>query len=312
MSAYSSAQRPPRAVHVEATMLQPLGPGPSNTERERYVPGVVAPLLAAADADTPLEPVVAALVRSLGFDSFMYGTSLTPRPGQEAICYVFTTLPREWVARYDQRAYIEVDPRVRYPLDNAIPMIWDQTSERGRSAATDAFLDDAMAHGIASGVVFAIHSAARGYVLVFFNSKSPHIDDVRRFEIMRNMGDLLLLGIYFHELFMKTVVERGLPPRIAGAPLSSREKQCLTLSAEGETSRQIATMLGISERTVELHFANARTKLGVANRQAAIAAAMDQGIIWRGEYIAPEPDESAASVATSLAAARQRRNRRVA
>lgn len=262
-------------------MLEILGPGRVGLHSASYLPPVLSLLIAAAERGEPLEPVVEAIVQSFGFDSFMYGTSFSPVPGQETISHVFTTLPRDWVKRYDERAYIEVDPRILFALSSSMPLVWDQASERGKNAKTDAFLEDAAAHGVASGVCVGIRSTCNGQVVVAFNSRRPAVDSVRRIEIARNLGEMCLLGIYFHELFMRTVVEKGVPPRFQRAPLSAREKRCLTLSAHGYKTWQIATMLDISERTVEFHFAQTRTKLGVVNRQEAIAKAMDEGIIRR-------------------------------
>jgi DNA-binding CsgD family transcriptional regulator len=264
-------------------MLQSLAPSGVMLEGARFLPPVLSPLIAAAERGEPLEGVVSAIVRMFGFDSFVYGASLSVRPGQEAAGYIFTTAPRDWVARYDQRAYIEVDPRVLYSFESAMPFIWDQDSERGKSTAIDAFLDDAAAHGVASGVAFAIHATPQGQVLVGFNSPLGKLSDLRRFEIARNLGEMYLFGIYFHEVFMKTVIARGLPPRFQGAPLSPQEKRCLLFSAHGYTSRYIAAALGISERTVELHFSHVRSKLDVANRQEAVAKAIAEGIIRRGQ-----------------------------
>lgn len=264
-------------------MLEAREPGRPGRESSRFLPQVLSPLVSAAERGEPLASAVGAVVRILGFDSFMYGTSLCTRPGSEQKSYVFTTLPGEWVVRYDQRAYIEVDPRILHTFDSAMPLIWDQRSERGKDAVTDLFLDDAAAHGVASGITMAIYSACEGHVAVAFNSAKPEIDELRRFEIARNIGDLFLLGIYFHEMFMKTVIERGLPPASQGVPLSPQEKRCLMYSAHGFTSRHIAAELHISERMVELHFSHARSKLGVANRQEAIAKAVTEGIIRRGE-----------------------------
>ena len=279
-------------------MLQSLAPGGVTLDGVRFLPQLLSPMIAAGERGEPLEPIVSAIVRMFGFDTFLYGASLSVRPGQEAISYVFTTTPRDWMARYDQRAYIEVDPRVLYSFESAMPYIWDQESERGKSAATNAFLDDAAAHGVASGVAFAIHAASQGHVLIAYNSAQGEITDLRRFEIARNLGDMYLLGIYFHELFMKTVIARGLPPRFQGAPLSAQEKRCLLYSAHGYTSRYIAAALGISERTVELHFSHLRSKLDVANRQEAVAKAIGEGIIRRGPLPVepgmtdPHPDSS--------------------
>ncbi|HXW65734.1 MAG TPA: LuxR C-terminal-related transcriptional regulator, partial [Burkholderiaceae bacterium] len=56
--------------------------------------------------------------------------------------------------------------------------------------------------------------------------------------------------------------------------LSQREIETLTWSARGKTSDEIASILGLSKRTVDFHIDNARTKLGVSSRiQAAVKAA---------------------------------------
>lgn len=205
-------------------MLRPLGPGKLTLEGMRFLPPILSPLIDAAKRGEPLEPVVTAIVRMFGFDTFMYATSLSPRRGQEAVSYVFTTLPRQWVARYDQQAYIEIDPRVVCTFDSSLPFVWDQKSERGKSAAVDAYLDDAATHGVASGVSFVIYSPVGGHILVAFNSARPEIDEMRRFEIARNLGDMLLLGIYFHEVFMKTVRRARSAAEIpGGAPYPTGE-----------------------------------------------------------------------------------------
>ena len=67
------------------------------------------------------------------------------------------------------------------------------------------------------------------------------------------------------------------PPTPGG--LSTREIEVLQLLARGETNREIATTLGISERTVDRHVSNIYTKLDVSSRAAATAVAYEQGIV---------------------------------
>lgn len=55
--------------------------------------------------------------------------------------------------------------------------------------------------------------------------------------------------------------------------LTDREREVLSLVASGETNRQIAAALGISEHTVARHLSNIFDKLGVASRTAASAFA---------------------------------------
>jgi len=68
-------------------------------------------------------------------------------------------------------------------------------------------------------------------------------------------------------------------PGQPGVSLSEREIAALLWSARGKTSGEIATILGLSKRTVDFHIDNARQKLGVATRIEAVVKAASAGII---------------------------------
>lgn len=255
-------------------MLEPIHPERGSLRSTDYVPPFLAPLIDAARKGDELLPCVHAITQSLGFDSFLYGASAMPKPDHEQLAYVFTTQPRDWVVRYDSHAYIEVDPRVTINWDSAIPLIWDQGNIRGRGTRVDAFLDDALAHGIASGVSFMFHGPHSSHVLVALNSHIKINDAVRRQAITRNLPDIMMFGHYFHQIFMRGVFEHGVKPLTSGAPLSKRERECLRFASRGLTTDDIAIKLEIRSRTVQFHFDSARSKLGAANRQEAIAIAV--------------------------------------
>ncbi|HEY7130817.1 MAG TPA: response regulator transcription factor [Candidatus Limnocylindrales bacterium] len=67
------------------------------------------------------------------------------------------------------------------------------------------------------------------------------------------------------------------PPTPGG--LSPREVEVLAHLARGATNREIATALGISERTVDRHVSNIYTKLDVSSRAAATAFAYKHRLI---------------------------------
>jgi len=81
--------------------------------------------------------------------------------------------------------------------------------------------------------------------------------------------------------------QRPLPPEIASClaerlpspELSARETEILRLIANGQTNKQIATRLGISEGTVRVHASNVFAKLGCSDRAQAVAVAFQRGII---------------------------------
>lgn len=60
--------------------------------------------------------------------------------------------------------------------------------------------------------------------------------------------------------------------------LSPREKEILHLTANGLTSREIGERLDISPRTVEVHRANIKEKLNLANNSELIKYAVDHGL----------------------------------
>lgn len=63
----------------------------------------------------------------------------------------------------------------------------------------------------------------------------------------------------------------GLGPYRANAELSHRQNEVLRLIADGKTTREIAEVLVLSERTVERHIADIYAKIGARNRSEATA-----------------------------------------
>jgi DNA-binding NarL/FixJ family response regulator len=67
--------------------------------------------------------------------------------------------------------------------------------------------------------------------------------------------------------------------RLSGDPLTERELEIVKLIAEGHTSRQIAELLFISERTVERHRENILEKLDMRDRVELTRYAIRRGLI---------------------------------
>ncbi|HSS70378.1 MAG TPA: LuxR family transcriptional regulator [Casimicrobiaceae bacterium] len=246
---------------------------------DETVPAIISPLVSAAKDGRDLVDAVDSIVRLLGFDIFMYGLSMSYHPRHDSLLYAFTTAPREWSARWDQAAYIEVDPRIQRGFESTLPFIWDQTTERGKSVRQDEFLDDASRFGIRSGVSFLLPDSDHASVIMALSSSLPHLDDKKRSDIRNKLGDLFAFGYYFHELFMRQIIRTDTPSRLVGAPISLRERQCLSLAAQGLTTGEIASRLSIKPRTAQFHFDSIRTKLGVLTRQEAVAYAMQERLI---------------------------------
>lgn len=63
--------------------------------------------------------------------------------------------------------------------------------------------------------------------------------------------------------------------------LTEREVEIVTLLVEGKCSKDIAAILGISWKTVDVHIVNAKAKSEVPTRAALVAWALRKGLIER-------------------------------
>jgi DNA-binding NarL/FixJ family response regulator len=78
------------------------------------------------------------------------------------------------------------------------------------------------------------------------------------------------------QALIRDVLERG---EQTESELTPREEEIVKMVAEANTSREIAQMLHLSEKTVENHRANAMKKLGMRDRVELVRYAIRQGLI---------------------------------
>ena len=64
----------------------------------------------------------------------------------------------------------------------------------------------------------------------------------------------------------------------AGPVISEREREVMTLVADGLANREIGDRLGISEKTVKAHLTRVYQRLGISNRSQAVAYARQRGL----------------------------------
>jgi DNA-binding NarL/FixJ family response regulator len=126
-----------------------------------------------------------------------------------------------------------------------------------------------------SHVLPAIEAGATGYLL----------KDAPRAELLRAVraaahGEAVLAPSVAARL-MSRVRDPG------AGPLSQRELEVLQLVAAGNTNREAAARLFITEATVKTHLLNIYAKLGVSDRAAAVAEAFNRGLLTPGSPARP-------------------------
>jgi two-component system, NarL family, response regulator YdfI len=120
-----------------------------------------------------------------------------------------------------------------------------------------------------------LRAGARGYLLKD-TGRQALFDAIRA----AARGETLLSQDIVARLVAQTTAPSP-PPRMVpgGIELTARELEVLEAAARGDRSKEIAYRLGITERTVKAHLASAYNKLGVDSRAAAIAVAIQKGLI---------------------------------
>lgn len=117
-----------------------------------------------------------------------------------------------------------------------------------------------------------LQAGARGYLL-------KDTDRVTLFNTLRAAarGETLLQP----EIMTRVLAQANAPKTEINETISltDRELEVLDSVARGERSKEIASHLGISERTVKAHLASIYNKLGVDSRAAAIAVAAQMGLL---------------------------------
>ena len=109
----------------------------------------------------------------------------------------------------------------------------------------------------------ALRHGAKGYLL----------KDVPTEEIVQAVETVMAGGTYLCES-AKEAAQTG-----AQEPLTSREQTVLLQLAAGASNKEVARVLNISVRTVEIHRANIKRKLGISSTAGLTRYALERGVL---------------------------------
>ena len=119
-------------------------------------------------------------------------------------------------------------------------------------------------------VLEALRAGVRGYVLKTRASS----------ELVEALRAVCRGEMYLTQSISQTVVQAFLSKAdLPARPLSDRERQVLQLVAEGKTTKEIATLLGISVNTAESHRSNLMEKLDIHDTAGLVRYALRHGVI---------------------------------
>ena len=187
--------------------------------------------------------------------------------------YYFGTYPQEWIERYQEKAYVRVDPVVAGCYQRFHPVDWKQLDWSSRAAR--AFRADSIAYGIGNQG-FSVPVRGPNGQFALFTVNHSCTDAVWSEFTSQHRRSLILMAHYFNEKALDVEPERA-PERLQA--LSPREIDAMTLLAIGYSRAQVAEELSISQHTLRVYIESARFKLGALNTTHAVARALSRGLI---------------------------------
>ena len=130
----------------------------------------------------------------------------------------------------------------------------------------------------------AIESGVTGYLL-----KDLKIDDLVKSIELIGKGDVVVSPPLGEKLVGKfaSMKEKEAEDQ---AGLTDREIEIMRLLAKGDTNKEIAETLFITENTTKVHVKNVLEKLQLRNRQQLVAFAVQHGLITETRGIEQKPD----------------------
>jgi len=88
-----------------------------------------------------------------------------------------------------------------------------------------------------------------------------------------------VLKVHSGGRFLPPPVARALAARVPDSELSAREREVLQLMVSGNSNKDIASVLGITEATVKSHVSTILQRLDVDDRTQAVVTALQRGLV---------------------------------
>jgi DNA-binding CsgD family transcriptional regulator len=188
--------------------------------------------------------------------------------------FLLLTYDQGWVQRYFEADYLTIDPVVSEGFSGLLPIDWSGFDRR--SPRVKQLFGESLEFGIGrQGLTFPIRGPKGEAALFSVTSELP--DDEWAEAKRTYVRDLQILA---HTVHAKAMPLAGAPDADYRTKLTPRERECLTWSAVGKTSEDIATILGISEGVVRIHLRSAQHKLNCLNRTHSVAKALAHKLIF--------------------------------
>jgi LuxR family transcriptional regulator len=209
----------------------------------------------------------------LGFDYYAYGATRVNGATRPDVA-IYSNYPEAWLSLYRRQHYHRIDPVLQQCLASPLPVLWgcDAPAPEQR-----CFWEDAQRHGLRHGWSHACRNVSGSVGILSLVRSGLEID---RQQLHEHEPRLVWLLQVLHSRMAGSVMAAVATDEAQA--LSPREIEVLQWSAEGKSAGDLATILGISERTVNFHVHQAMQKLNAPNKICAVYRAAVKDVLGFG------------------------------
>lgn len=219
-------------------------------------------------AEAPLAEFLDGLCDRFGLDYAAYaGTN----PVSGAV-HAYVNYPEPWKAHYIEHGLHRVDPTLLVARRSIAPVDWRRLENE---AGYDAVFGVARDFGVSErGITIPVRGPYGDTGMLSVTSDVPEAawDGL----MARSLGDLQAVAVHIHDAVMRSDL---LSRSLRHPQLSTREREVLQWAAAGKSQADVADILSISQRTVEVHLGSARAKLYALTTAQAVGRAVALGLI---------------------------------
>ena len=219
-------------------------------------------------------------VEELGFRHFACCSHVDPLE-HASHAVVMHNYPAAWVQQYSHEKLHRVDPVLQYAERHQAPFFWDPAfAAHPVAEAQKKVLIEGAAQGLAHGYTVPIDvswipGSLRASCSVIPDSETVEPESYLTVQVM---------ALYLYACVSRAKAQRG-TRRSTETPteLTPRERQCLTLAAQGKDDWSIGRVLSLSQHTVHSHIERVKQRYQVSTRVQAVVQGVMAGQISLGD-----------------------------
>jgi LuxR family transcriptional regulator, quorum-sensing system regulator BjaR1 len=183
---------------------------------------------------------------------------------------IITNWPAEFLGAYDRQGLLQTSAVIARLRKSVLPFCFDFAEmARERPADTSAkALKLYEEFGFRRGACIPVHDTKGGRSAVIMAGERAPLSQ-------NELIELTMIAIHAYQRLTDVTGVADKPDQT----LTEREIDCLTWTAAGKTSADIAQILTLSEHTVNHYLNRAAKKLDTVNRTQAVAKALRRGLI---------------------------------